>query len=162
LDREHELVEYVFSELDGIENIHILANQHQDRLGVISFYIDDLHFNLGVKLLNDKFGIQTRGGCSCAGTYGHYLLHVDQETSHDLVCQITSGDLIKKPGWIRMSIHPTTTSEEIKMVCDSIKALAKKHKEWAADYEYNFKTNEFVHKNAKLQENEMVKGWFKF
>lgn len=162
LDREHELVEYVFSELDGIENIHILANQHQDRLGVISFYIDDLHFNLGVKLLNDKFGIQTRGGCSCAGTYGHYLLHVDQETSHDLVCQITSGDLIKKPGWIRMSIHPTTTSEEIKMVCDSIKALAKKHKEWDADYEYNFKTNEFVHKNAKLQENEMVKGWFKF
>ena len=82
-----------------------------------------------IKLLNDKFGIQTRGGCSCAGTYGHYLLHVDQETSHDLVCQITSGDLIKKPGWIRMSIHPTTTSEEIKMVCDSIKALAKKHKE---------------------------------
>ena len=162
LDREHELVEYVFSELDGIENIHILANQHQDRLGVISFYIDDLHFNLGVKLLNDKFGIQTRGGCSCAGTYGHYLLHVDQETSHDLVCQITSGDLIKKPGWIRMSIHPTTTSEEIKMVCDNIKALAKEHKEWAADYEYNFKTNEFVHKNAKLQENEMVKGWFKF
>ena len=64
LDREHELVEYVFSELDGIENIHILANQHQDRLGVISFYIDDLHFNLGVKLLNDKFGIQTRGGCN--------------------------------------------------------------------------------------------------
>lgn len=162
LDREHELVEYVFSELDGIENIHILANQHQDRLGVISFYIDDLHFNLGVKLLNDKFGIQTRGGCSCAGTYGHYLLHVDQETSHDLVCQITSGDLIKKPGWIRMSIHPTTTSEEIKIVCDSIKALAKEHKEWAADYEYNYKTNEFVHKNAKLQENEMVKGWFKF
>ena len=162
LDREHELVEYVFSELDGIENIHILANQHQDRLGVISFYIDDLHFNLGVKLLNDKFGIQTRGGCSCAGTYGHYLLHVDQETSHDLVCQITSGDLIKKPGWIRMSIHPTTTSEEINIVCESIKALAKEHKQWAADYEYNFKTNEFVHKNAKLQENEMVKGWFKF
>lgn len=162
LDREHELIEYIFTELDGIENIHILANQHRDRLGVISFYIDDLHFNLGVKLLNDKFGIQTRGGCSCAGTYGHYLLHVDQKTSHDLVCQITSGDLFKKPGWIRMSIHPTTTSEEINMVCESIKALAKKHKEWAADYEYNFKTNEFVHKNAKLQENEMVKGWFKF
>lgn len=162
LDREHELVEYVFSELDGIENIHILANQHKDRLGVISFYIDDLHFNLGVKLLNDKFGIQTRGGCSCAGTYGHYLLHVDQETSHDLVCQITSGDLIKKPGWIRMSIHPTTTSEEIQMVCDSVKALAKNHNEWAKEYEYNFKTNEFVHINAKHQEIEMVKGWFKF
>lgn len=162
LEREHEIVDFVFSELNNIDNIHILANQHQERLGVISFYIDELHFNLGVKLLNDKFGIQTRGGCSCAGTYGHYLLHVDQETSHDLVCQITSGDLIKKPGWIRMSIHPTTTSEEIKIVCDSIKALAENHKQWATDYEYNFKTNEFVHKNAKFQEKEMVKNWFKF
>ncbi len=115
---------------------------------------------MGVKLLNDKFGIQTRGGCSCAGTYGHYLLHVDQETSHDLVCQITSGDLIKKPGWIRMSIHPTTTSEEIQFVCESIKALAQNHKDWAKDYEYNSKTNEFVHKNAKNQEQQMVKSWF--
>jgi len=95
LEREHEIVEYVFDALGATENITILAKEHQDRLGVISFYIDDLHFNLGVKLLNDRFGIQTRGGCSCAGTYGHYLLHVDQETSHDLVCLITSGDLIK-------------------------------------------------------------------
>lgn len=162
LDREHEIVSYIFSELNAIDNIHILANQHQDRLGVISFYIDDLHYNLGVKLLNDRFGIQTRGGCSCAGTYGHYLLHVDQETSHDLVCQITSGDLIKKPGWIRMSIHPTTSSEEIQMVCQSIKALAKNHKEWSADYVYNFKTNEFLHKASKQSEKGMVDQWFKF
>jgi selenocysteine lyase/cysteine desulfurase len=68
LDREHELVEYVFEQLENIENLTILANQHKNRLGVISFYIKDLHFNLGVKILNDKFGIQTRGGCSCAGT----------------------------------------------------------------------------------------------
>ena len=162
LEREHELVDYVFSELNNIGNLHILANQHQERLGVISFYIDGLHFNLGVKLLNDKFGIQTRGGCSCAGTYGHYLLHVDQEASHDLVCQITSGDLIKKPGWIRMSIHPTTTSDEIQMVCESIKALAQQHEEWAKDYQYNPTTNEFVHRKALHQEKEMVKNWFKF
>ncbi len=162
LEREHELVDYVFSELNNVGNLHILANQHQERLGVISFYIDGLHFNLGVKLLNDKFGIQTRGGCSCAGTYGHYLLHVDQEASHDLVCQITSGDLIKKPGWIRMSIHPTTTSDEIQMVCESIKALAQQHEEWAKDYQYNPTTNEFVHRKALHQEKEMVKNWFKF
>jgi len=160
LKREHEIVDYVFEELNNIENINILAGQHQNRLGVISFYINDLHYNLGVKILNDKFGIQTRGGCSCAGTYGHFLLHVDQETSHDLVCQITSGDLIKKPGWIRMSIHPTTTSEEIKYVCDSIKSLAQNHKEWFNDYIYNGKTNEFVHKNAQHSEKEMVKNWF--
>jgi selenocysteine lyase/cysteine desulfurase len=154
-------VDYIFEALGTTENIKILAQEHQDRLGVISFYIDDLHFNLGVKILNDKFGIQTRGGCSCAGTYGHYLLHVDQEASHDLVCQITSGDLIKKPGWIRMSIHPTTTTAEIQYVCDSIKSLAANHRDWSSDYVYNPKTNEFNHKNAKSAEVELVKSWFR-
>lgn len=161
LDREHELVEYVFEELGNIENIKILAPNQKERLGVISFYIDDLHFNLGVKMLNDRFGIQTRGGCSCAGTYGHYLLHVDQEMSNDLVCQITSGDLFRKPGWIRMSIHPTTTSQEMKFVCDSIKAVAANHKIWEKDYVYDGKSNEFSHKNAKNSEQEMIKNWFK-
>ncbi|MFT4612575.1 MAG: selenocysteine lyase/cysteine desulfurase, partial [Gammaproteobacteria bacterium] len=104
LKREHELVSTVFTSLASEENLHILAGQHQDRHGVISFYIEDLHFNLGVKLLNDRFGIQTRGGCSCAGTYGHFLLHVDQQTSNELTQEISIGDLIRKPGWIRMSI----------------------------------------------------------
>jgi len=69
LDREHELLQQVFKNLDAVKNIKILAPKHKDRLGVVSFYIIDLHFNLGVKILNDRFGIQTRGGCSCAGTY---------------------------------------------------------------------------------------------
>ncbi|WP_291105154.1 MULTISPECIES: aminotransferase class V-fold PLP-dependent enzyme [unclassified Flavobacterium] len=161
LKREHEIVDYVFSELGNIPNIKILSAQHQDRLGVISFYIEDLHFNLGVKLLNDKFGIQTRGGCSCAGTYGHYLLHVNQEASHQLIDEITLGDLIRKPGWIRMSVHPTTTNEEILFVCESIKALAANHKEWSKDYNYDKDSNEFIHKNAKPLEKEMVEEWFK-
>ena len=160
LKREHEITKYIFSDLSQVHTIRILAKQHQNRLGVVSFYIDDLHFNLGVKLLNDRYGIQTRGGCSCAGTYGHYLLHVDKEMSNDLVCQITSGDLIKKPGWIRMSIHPTTTTEEIKMVCDAIKELAKNHQEWSLDYVYNSKTNEFAHKNFTTNEKEIIKNGF--
>lgn len=160
LKREQEIVEYVFGELGAIGNINILAGQHQDRLGVISFYINNLHFNLGVKLLNDRFGIQTRGGCSCAGTYGHYLLHVDQEQSNYLTEKITLGDLIQKPGWIRMSIHPTTTNEEIKFVCDSIKSLAANHEEWAKDYIYNKESNEFLHKDAVFAEKDLVKGWF--
>ena len=160
LAREHEIVDYVFSQLEHIDNIHILAPKQKERLGVFSFYITDLHFNLAVKLLNDRFGIQTRGGCSCAGTYGHYLLNVNQQTSHDLVCQITSGDLIRKPGWIRMSIHPTTTFEEIQVVCNSIKELAENHLEWAKDYHYNPATNEFAHKEAKPLEEAMVKQWF--
>jgi len=161
LQREHEIIETIFESLEPVDNIKILAGQHKNRLGVISFFIENLHFNLGVKLLNDKFGIQTRGGCSCAGTYGHFLLHVDQETSNKLVNEITIGDLIKKPGWIRMSIHPTTTDEEITFVCNSIKELAANHESWALDYSYNKNTNEFIHKNANSFEDELVARWFK-
>ena len=160
MNREHEIVKTIFEELGATPNIKILAAQHRDRLGVISFYIEDLHFNLGVKLLNDKFGIQTRGGCSCAGTYGHYLLNVNQEKSHNLVCQIDSGDLISKPGWIRMSVHPTTTSEEVLFVCSSIKELAANHQIWKLDYKYDKNSNEFVHKHSKELEKEMVSKWF--
>lgn len=160
LRREHEIVDYVFESLNAAPNIHILAGQHKDRLGVISFYIDDLHFNLAVKILNDRFGIQTRGGCSCAGTYGHYLLNVTEEISNSLVCQIDSGNFLQKPGWIRMSIHPTTTDKEIAFVCNSIKALASSFKKWSLDYNYFPESNEFRHKDAVPIELEIVKGWF--
>ncbi|WP_338410393.1 aminotransferase class V-fold PLP-dependent enzyme [uncultured Flavobacterium sp.] len=162
LNREHEIISSIFEHIGSIDNINILAKEHQKRLGVISFYINDLHFNLGVKLLNDRFGIQVRGGCSCAGTYGHYLLHVDQETSQNLVCQISSGDLIQKPGWIRMSIHPTTTSHEIHFVCDSIKALAQNHEDWAKDYAYNSKNNEFEFIGNVISDHELVKSLFEY
>jgi len=160
LHREEELIEYIFESLGSVSNIKILAPQQQDRLGVISFYIDNLHYNLGVKLLNDKFGIQTRGGCSCAGTYGHLLLHVDQEQSDFLTNKITAGDLIQKPGWIRMSIHPTTTNSEIAFVCNSIKALAENHELWAADYNYNPKNNEFTHVKEVNTANDLIQNWF--
>lgn len=162
LEREHELIDIIFNKLKPIPNITILAGQHLDRLGVISFYIDDLHYNLGVKLLNDRFGIQTRGGCSCAGTYGHFLLHVDQQTSKELTDEISIGDLVRKPGWIRMSIHPTTTNKDIEYVCDSIIALAKHHEGWAKDYEYSKCNNEFIHKSLvnKPCSATNVDSWF--
>ncbi|MFT7352709.1 MAG: selenocysteine lyase/cysteine desulfurase [Flavobacterium sp.] len=160
LNREHELLKIIFDTLEPIENLKILAPDEKQRLGVFSFYIDDLHFNLGVKLLNDKFGIQTRGGCSCAGTYGHFLLHVDQEMSNDLICQISSGDLIRKPGWMRMSVHPTTTNEEILFVCESIKQVAANFKNWQIDYQYNNQTNEFEHKHQTNSTKLMVADWF--
>ncbi len=160
LKREHELLDIVFEKLNNIPNLKILAPNTEDRLAVISFYIEDLHFNLGVKLLNDRFGIQTRGGCSCAGTYGHYLLHVDPETSNNITCEIDGGDLTHKPGWIRMSIHPTTTNEEIEFVCDSIIALAENFSEWGKEYNYNSRSNEYFHPNEKA-DNKMEE-WFTF
>ena len=159
--REEEINKEIFKQLKPIKNLVILAEQHEDRLGVFSFYINDLHFNMGVKMLNDRFGIQTRGGCSCAGTYGHFLLHVDQQKSHDLIEKISEGCLLDKPGWIRMSIHPTTTNEEVDFICKSIKDLAENFKDWKKDYQYSEATNEFVFKGFDSKEKELVESWFK-
>ncbi len=135
--REDELLELVWQQFDNIPNLHVLADHVRNRLPVISFYIDGLHFNLGVKILNDRFGIQTRGGCSCAGTYGHYLLHIDKEHSHQITDQISKGDNTNKPGWIRMSLHPTHTNNEVLYILKAIQELAQNFEEWSKDYEFN-------------------------
>ena len=160
LEREHEMLELIWPTLESIDNLHILADNHKDRLGVISFYIEDLHYNLAVKLLNDRHGIQVRGGCSCAGTYGHYLLEVSYEKSASITNKINSGDLSDKPGWVRMSIHPTMTDQEVTYIVESIKELAENHKEWAIDYEYCTNSNEFKHKDGNCGEAELVDSWF--
>lgn len=158
--REEELLQMIWERLDRIPNLHVLAGEHRKRLGVISFYIDGLHYNLGVRLLNDRFGIQMRGGCSCAGTYGHYLLHVSQEQSAAITDKITHGDLSEKPGWIRMSIHPVMTNEEILLILDALEGLAQNYKVWGEDYLYNPHTNEFHHKATLGFEESMVDQWF--
>ncbi|MEM9548250.1 MAG: aminotransferase class V-fold PLP-dependent enzyme [Bacteroidota bacterium] len=160
LAREHEILELIWPKLTTIENLHILADNLKDRLGVISFYIEDLHYNLAVKLLNDRFGVQVRGGCSCAGTYGHYLLEVSYEKSQSITNTINQGDLTNKPGWVRMSIHPTMKDEEIHYILESIRELAENHKAWAIDYEYCNTSNEFMHKDGNCGESDLVDSWF--
>jgi len=96
--REDELLKIVFTALPKVPHIHILADNIKKRLGILSFYIDDIHYNLIVKLLNDHFGIQVRGGCACAGTYGHFLLNVSHEQSNRITQQINRGDFSEKPG----------------------------------------------------------------
>ena len=161
LDREHELNAIIFKRLKKIENLHILAENHTDRLGVFSFYIEDAHYNLIVKLLNDCFGVQTRGGCSCAGTYGHYLLNVDEPTSKSIEKKILEGCLIERPGWVRMSIHPTMTNEEIEFICEAIKLIAENIELWKKPYRYNATKNEFEHISDLNKEKEIIKDWFK-
>lgn len=157
LKREKELVDIVFEEMPKIQGLHILAGNLKERLGAISFYVDNIHYNLIVILLNDRFGIQMRGGCSCAGTYGHYLLHVTLCQSKHITEKIDHGDFSEKPGWVRMSIHPTMTNDDLYFIIDSIKAIVENIKEWEKDYNYSNETNEYYHNKS---ENIPVEDWF--
>ena len=158
--REKELTVKAFSELRKIKGLHILADSIEDRLGIISFYFNGVHFNLVVKLLNDKFGIQVRGGCACAGTYGHYLLNVSYEDSHKITSLINTGDLSEKPGWIRLSLHPTMTNKELDFVLDALKQISENHNVWMNDYIYNRHNNEFRHKSEPKDKSEKILDWF--
>ena len=159
--REEVLVKLAFKEFSKINKIHILADNVKHRLGIISFYIEDIHYNLIVKLLNDRFGIQARGGCACAGTYGHFLLDVSYNYSKKITNLINSGNLSEKPGWVRISLHPTMTNAELKFVVDAINEIQKNYKKWEKDYIYNLKTNEFRHKSQTQDEEYKVKNWLK-
>ncbi len=160
--REKELVQIAFGEMERIEGVHILADNIRNRSGIISFYIDNLHFNLAVKLLNDQFGVQVRGGCACAGTYGHFLLDVSHDLSDQITKKISFGDLSQKPGWIRLSLHPTMTAEELYFIIDAIKQVQKNHLLWGKDYTYNHKTNEFRHFREPADKTALICNWFKF
>jgi selenocysteine lyase/cysteine desulfurase len=159
--REKELVNLAFDEFSKIPEINLLAGHIRERLGAISFYIKNIHYNLLVKLLDDRFGIQVRGGCSCAGTYGHYLLHVDPATSQHITDRINSGDFSEKPGWVRMSIHPTMTNDDLLFCVDAVKQIIKNADEWGKDYSYNSHTNEFINKFTGNTEQLIVEDWFR-
>lgn len=156
LTREEEILEMIFDRIGNVSNIHILADNLRHRMGVISYYIDNLHFNLGVKILNDRYGIQMRGGCSCAGTYGHILLGIEEPVSNKITNEIDSGVFSSKPGWIRCSIHPTMTNDEVNYISQAMVELAQNHKEWSKDYVYEEASNEFVHKNGEPSISDKV------
>ena len=158
--RENELVKKAFDGFDKIKGMHILAHNIKNRLGIFSFYIDGIHYNLIVKLLNDRFGIQTRGGCACAGTYGHFLLGVTPEESHRIAQQIDAGDLSEKPGFIRVSLHPTMTDAELDKIIDATGQIANNIAEWRKDYTYNSHTNEWTHHDEKGRD-KLIEEWFR-
>ena len=158
--REVELLELAFKGLDEIKGLNILADNVRDRLGVISFYIENIHYNLVVQILNDKYGIQTRGGCACAGTYGHFLLEVSYEKSQEITDKINHGDLSDKPGWVRWSLHPTMTNHEVNYTIKAIKDIVANIDTYKNDYVHVERSNVFRHKNQDT-EAKYMKDWFK-
>lgn len=143
LAQEHFLTEILLNGLAEIPDINILEAQNRNRIGFVSFYSHKIHHNLIVRLLNDRFGIQTRGGCQCAGTYGHVLLHISDKQSKEITNQIDEGDLSRKPGWVRISLHPTMTAAKVHYITDAVKSIVQNQAEWGQDYKLNQATGDF-------------------
>jgi selenocysteine lyase/cysteine desulfurase len=160
--REEELLKIAFARFSEMSTVTVLQGNASTRLGIISFIVKGAHYNLIVRLLNDRFGVQVRGGCSCAGTYGHYLLQVDPVRSYKIWNAIDAGDLSTKPGWIRLSIHPTMTNQEVEYIMDAIETTSTNFGLWMKDYYLDRSSNEYILREGTTDEDDRVGEWFKF
>ena len=149
-EREEELKRLFMVSIEGESSIYLLESKNvAGRLPVFSLYVQGIHHNLIVRLLNDRYGIQTRGGCSCAGTYGHILFHIDKRSSRHITEMIDHGDLTEKPGWVRISLHPTMTDDEVRAIGLALKEIITDLKErqrvgLPPDYRFDPNSGEFL------------------
>ena len=133
-------------------NIEILGNPEADRLSIVSFVIRHgdrrLHHNFVVALLNDLFGIQSRGGCSCAGPYGHRLLGIDIETSHEYEREIARGCEVIKPGWVRVNFNYFITEGTFAFILDAVQLVAEHGWRLLPAYTFDPATAMWTHADA--------------
>ncbi len=112
-------------------HLQILGSREAERLSIVSFVVKDqddperfLHHNFVVAVLNDLFGIQSRGGCSCAGPYGHRLLGIDLDRSHEFEREITRGCEGIKPGWVRVNFNYFIADTTFDYIVDAVRLVA--------------------------------------
>lgn len=113
-----------------VENIELLGNGEAESLPIFSFRVKDgkggyVHQQLVTRMLSDRFGIQARGGCACAGPYVHRLLCIDEAESEELRLAIASGDEIRKPGFVRLNFSVLLSDEKADYILESVTQLAQ-------------------------------------
>ena len=137
-------------------SIEILGNADAERLSIVSFVVRRpggryLHHNFVVALLNDLFGIQSRGGCSCAGPYGHRLLGIDLERSHAFEREITHGCEGIKPGWVRVNFTYFLDERVADYIIEAVRFVARDGARFLTDYRFDPETGLWHHKAGPIE-----------
>jgi len=132
---EREIVQRARERILANPRLTLLGHHGVKRLGVFSVIFNTgLHHNLAVRLLNDRFGIQVRAGCMCAGTYGHELLHIGQDQSQEIRDALDRGEYWVKPGWVRISVSPVTSREDLEYLLDAVDRISEDWEEYVHLY----------------------------
>jgi len=125
LVREQKLNAHLFSRLRQMPNVKVLSPEHNHRLSIFSILFKNLDYRKAVNALSMDHKVETRGGCACAGTYGHYLLGIDYCTSHGITEHLDDEHQEDKPGWVRVSLHPSMSIAQIDRIADAILAVSE-------------------------------------
>ncbi|MCB1247248.1 MAG: aminotransferase class V-fold PLP-dependent enzyme, partial [Acidimicrobiia bacterium] len=148
-DLEHQFITRAIESWSSNPNIEILGNPRSDRLSIVSFVVRHadqyLHHNFVVAVLNDLFGIQARGGCSCAGPYGHALLGIDAERSAHLTNEVSLGCEGIKPGWIRVNFNYFISDEVFEYIIEAVHLVATHGWKLLPWYEFDLRTATWRH-----------------
>jgi selenocysteine lyase/cysteine desulfurase len=131
-------------------NLEILGNLDAERLSIVSFVVRApsgryLHHNFVVAVLNDLFGIQARGGCSCAGPYGHRLLGIDLDRSHEFEREIADGCEGIKPGWVRINFNYFISEQVFNYLVEAVLMVAREGWRLLEDYRFEPATGLWRH-----------------
>jgi len=126
---EEKFVRRALDRWSSHANINILGSLKAPRLSIISLQVKhecrDLHYGFIVALLNDLFGIQARGGCSCAGPYAHRLLNLDMPTSRAIERELLKGQMILRPGWVRLNFNYFLSEEIFEYLLSAVELVAQ-------------------------------------
>ena len=136
--------------------IQVLGNTRSERLSILSFVVQRpggryLHHNFVVALLSDLFGVQSRGGCSCAGPYGHRLLGIDIERSHEFEHEITLGCEGIKPGWTRVSFNYFISETVFQYLVDAVDLVAEHGWKLLPHYRFNPASGLWRHERGPVE-----------
>lgn len=143
---EHDYLRRALAIWTRDPDLEILGNPEPARLGVVSLIFRGVHHNLAAALLNDYFGVQVRGGCMCAGPYGHELLHIDEQVSLAIRRQLVQGHIGVKPGWVRICFSPVTGEDEFQTLLEGVEFVARRGREYADRYALDDTTGEWRRK----------------
>lgn len=140
--RNRLLASQAFAAWKNVANIEILGLHEPERLPIFSFRIANgrgghVHQQLVTRMLSDRFGIQARGGCACAGPYVHRLLSIDEEQSEAMRQAILSGEEIRKPGFVRLNFSVLLPDDRVKFILSSVAQLAADATRFEGDYDFN-------------------------
>jgi hypothetical protein len=102
-------------------------------------------------VLNDLFGIQARGGCSCAGPYGHQLLGIDSERSQAIERQTTQGCEGIKPGWVRVNINYFISDTVFEYLLEAVRLVARDGWRLLGDYDFDVTSGRWTHKRGPVE-----------
>ncbi len=152
-DLEHDFVTRAIDAWSSDPRIHVLGNLESKRLSIVSFVIRHgkkvLHHNYVVALLNDLFGIQARGGCSCAGPYGHRLLGIDLTESMKFHDAISHGSEGIKPGWVRVNFNYFISEATFEFIIAAVTWIAEHGWKLLTHYRFEPDTGLWRHRDYR-------------